>query len=806
MQRRELLQGAAALAVTSQLPRAAFAAETNLRQRVSLDEGWRFFRGDAPGAEAPDFLDAAWSAVNIPHDWSIAGPFSIDAPTRHSGGYLPAGVGWYRRTLEHLPAGRNVAVTFDGVYMDAEVWINGHSVGRRPNGYITVHYDLTPYLHADKPNVLAVRVDNSVQPNSRWYTGSGIYRHVWLDITPDVAVANWGITVTTTVNGSTAAVHASARVNRVGKKAGSAKAIFAVRDAHGRVVATASSPAWPLEAGEHTAQQSLSVPNAALWSVDTPTMYTLVTTISVDGKPVDRTETPFGIRTTRWDHDTGFWLNKQNIKLKGVCIHHDLGALGAAFLEPAMERRLQILKSMGCNAIRLTHNPMAPQLLDMCDRMGFLCIAEAFDEWIEPKHSISNGQHIYFAKWHEADLRDLIARDKNHPSIIMWSIGNEIPEKGKPEGVAMCKELVDTCHDADPSRPVTAGSNFIDQANKSGFSDALDVVGYNGGGGSALHYVDDHKEHPDRKFYGSEMPHTVQTRGVYVSTPGYASDYDENFRDMPIESSWRLTNTTPFIGGEFRWAGIDYLGEPDPHGAFNIPPRPGENKEAWPARSGAFGVIDTCGLPKDAFYLLRSMWTATPMLHLLPHWNWEGKEGQPIRVVAYTNCDQVELFFDDHSLGRLMMLPNGPMHLEWTVYYRPGKLRAVGYQKGIKVSEATMTTAGPAAKVELTAERKSIAADGKDLVYLHARIVDKDGNLVPNMRNRVKFEAKGAGEVIAVDNGDALAHEPFQANSIPAFSSECIAIVRSTGKTGEIHCTASSDGLASSTASVHATA
>ncbi|MBS1814220.1 MAG: glycoside hydrolase family 2 protein [Acidobacteria bacterium] len=810
MKRREFLLSASKSAMLTKLAAPLAIAEGvvpangSSRLRLSMDSNWLFHRGDANGAESPAFDDKAWTPVDVPHDWSILGPFAMDNPGGHRIGYLPTGIGWYRKALHVPQAGtRQARVEFDGVYMNSDVWINGHHLGRRPYGYSSFEYDLTPHLRTDgKPDILAVRVDNSQQPNSRYYTGSGIYRHVWLNIAGPVCVEHWGTAVTTqSVKGTNAAVRVAVQLRNTHAEKGTVLVRNTVFDDAGRSVAHAESKC-DLAGTAQTVQQEIPIANAKLWSVEEPNMYVARTTLYRDGKLIDSYDTPFGIRTFHFDADRGFFLNGKNVKLKGVNMHHDLGALGAAFSRAAAERRLHLLKAAGCNGIRMAHNPPAPQLLDLCDRMGFLVIDEAFDIWSAPKQGVDFGYNLYFKEWAERDLRDMILRDRNHPSIILWSIGNEIPDKGKPNGVADCKFLAKITRDTDPTRPVTAGCNFITHANASGFAEVLDVVGYNGGGGSSNYYDSDHAKYPARKMYGSEVPHTAQTRGVYISTPEHCSSFPEAFVEMNYEQSWRKTKDRPFFAGEFRWISFDYLGEPTRHIAFHIPAL--KQDARWPLRSSEAGIIDMCGLPKDAYFFYQSQWSQKPMVHLLPHWTWPEKTGRVIRVWSFTNCDAVELFLNDRSVGRKTMTSNGPLHLEWEVNYAPGTLRAIGFRGGKEVCNTEVKTAGKPAKIALRVERVSITADGKDVVYLQAAVTDEAGIMAPDANHRIHFSVQGAGRLVAVDNGDTMSHESFQGSSIAAFSGMCIAVVRASRSAGEIHVQASAEGLQSGSAMVSA--
>lgn len=765
------------------------------RQRTLFDEDWHFFLGDVSHGEDAQLDDRSWTRLDLPHDWSIAGPFKEDNPSGPQGSYLPGGVGWYRKTfrLSNAEQGKHFEIDFDGVYENSDVWLNGNHLGHRPYGYISFNYDLTPYVRfGDDDNILAVRVDNSKQPNCRWYSGSGIYRHVWLTSTSPLRVDHWGTFVrTAAVSTQSADVEVRTRIRNGAEVDSSVRLVTTIRDSADLQVNQAHDSRVVAAEQDCTLTQRARIAVPQLWFPDRPALYTATSQVYLGDKLVDEYTTCFGVRSIAFDANAGFSLNGMTMKLKGVCIHHDLGALGAAFNEGAMERRLRLLKDMGCNAIRMAHNPPAPQLLDMCDRIGFLVIDEAFDEWRVGKREIQYGYHLYFDEWASKDLKSMIARDRNHPSIILWSVGNEIPEKETAEGVATAKILTAIVHQEDPSRPVTCAINYIENANKSGFSDVFDVVGYNGGGGSSFRYDADHNLYPVRKIYGSEAPHTIQTRGVYASDEDYASSYDSCFLRMNCEGAWKLILERPFVAGAFRWSGIDYLGEPDPHERYYIASR----ATMWPARSSTSGLIDTCGFPKDIYYFYQSQWSSKPMLHIFPHWNWEGVEGKPIFVWCYTNCDAVELFLNNRSLGAQHLVTTAGYHLAWQVPYVPGVLKAVGMRNGSEVCWQEIRTSGSPDRVVLSCEPNRIPANGRDLWHVAASIVDSSGVLVPHANNLVEFEIQGEGRLVGVDNGDPISHQDFRGRHIRAFQGRCLAMIQSTARAGEISVHATSPGI-----------
>ena len=802
---------------------AATPVPVSGERRLAFNDGWRFFKGEAAGAERPDFADAAWRTVQLPHDWAIEGPF--DSKLNPHTGALPIfGTGWYRKSFT-LPAGaanRFYSIEFDGAMSNARVWLNGHELGGRPYGYIGFSFDLTPYLRFDGDNVIAVRLAPE-DHSSRWYPGAGIYRNVWLDVTGPQHVARWGTYVTTPeVSGEKATIAVKTELRN---RAGSAATVAlrtSVLDADGKSVAQTSSQATLAAGGSSTESASLSLAHPQRWDIDRPYLYTLVSEVLDGQRVVDRYTTPFGVRTIAFDKTQGFLLNGRKMKLQGVCNHADLGALGMAVNRRATERQLQIMKAAGVNAIRTSHNPPSPELLEFCDRLGLVVMDEAFDMWRIPK--VPNGYSKYFDEWSERDVRDMVRRDRNHPSIIMWSIGNEIPEQGSKDGWKDAKRLVDFFHQEDPTRPTTSAFNNWSDAIANKLADQVDVPGFNY---KPMFYGKVLQDHPDWAIFGSETASTVSSRGVYhlpiekyekhdslqissydIIVPAWATPPDVEFAAQ---------DRFPNVMGEFVWTGFDYLGEPTPYFGGR-----GPNEKDWPARSSYFGMVDLAGFPKDRYYLYQSVWSKAPMVHVLPHWNWAGREGQNIPVMAYSNGDEVELFLNGKSLGRKkrfsepVEIPVGnnisPDHkfstryrLLWQVPYQPGTLKAVAYQGGKQVAVDEVHTAGVAAKVRLIADRGAIQADGEDLSFITVRIEDKDGNLVPEADNLVHFNVTGAGNIAAVDNGNAATVEPFQANQRKAFSGMALLVVRSQkGQKGSIHITATSDRLAQAVADIAA--
>lgn len=791
---------------------AAAVADTGAR-RQSFNDGWRFQKGELPGAETAGFDDVSWREVRLPHDWAIEGPFDSRL-NPHTGGLPISGTAWYRKTFTVPDSlhSRFVSLEFDGVMSNAKVWVNGREAGGRPYGYMGFSVDLTPLLRYNgEKNVIAVKVAPEDR-SSRWYPGAGIYRNVWLDITAPVAVARWGTYITTPeVSSESATVLIRTEVRNRNGRAAAVTVRTSILDAAGKVIASDSRAASVPFGGEQVVTAKIAVARPARWDVDRPYLYIALTEVLDGQRVLDKYTTPFGIRTIAFDKENGFALNGRAMKLHGVCLHHDLGALGAAVNRRAIERQLQILKRAGVNAVRTSHNPPSPELLEFCDRLGFVVMDEAFDMWRIPK--VPNGYAKYFDEWSERDVRDMVRRDRNHPSIILWSIGNEVPEQGRPEGWQVAKRLVDFFHGEDPTRPTTAAFDNWTGAIKNKLADQVDIPGFNY---KPMHYGTILNEHPNWIILGSETSSGVSSRGVYhlplENYPKHPSlqvtSYDVVAPPwaMPPDVELEYQDRMPNVLGEFVWTGFDYLGEPTPF--FG-----GRGANDWPSRSSYFGMVDLAGFPKDRYYLYQSVWTKTPMVHILPHWNWAGREGQPIPVMCYSNADEVELFLNGKSLGRKKTLsepveiPVGAnvspdkkfstkFRLRWDVPYVPGSLKAVAYRAGKRVAVDEVRTAGAPARVTLTPDRKTIASDGDDLAFFTVRIEDKDGNLCPEAANLVQFNVTGDGAIRAVDNGNAATEEPFQADHRKAFNGLALLIVQSKkGKAGRIAVSARSEGL-----------
>jgi beta-galactosidase len=795
-----------------------FSPFEQARQKLRFDFDWKFSRGDFPAASEIEFDDTRWQQLDIPHDWAITDTFSKDNPTGRPGGFATGGVGWYRKyfTLGERDATSKISIEFGGVYENSEVWINGNYLGKRPFGYISFHYDLTPHLDFKGKNVLAVRVDNSRQPNARWYTGCGIYRHVWLVKTGSLHFGRHGIYATTpSVSVDSSVVRVRTTMENDHGELKQFNLVSELYSPEDELVARAESSVELPGNESMEGIQELTVLNPELWSPGNPALYKLKTVLSTERKIYDELETNIGIRYFSFSADSGFTLNGESLKFRGVNNHSDLGALGAALNDRVLERRLEILKEMGCNAIRTAHNPPCEELLDLCDRMGFMVMDESFDEWLEswpfggvkkPEGKAKYGYHLHFNEWAEKDLTELIRRDRNHPSVILWSVGNEIPDACFEIGTERLKKLMEVVRKEDPTRPITCGITHMHLANESGFASQLDVTGYNGGGGSCFMYEKDHETYPDRIFLATEVPHSFQTRGIYrtnswyrgqnplggiMKVPNltekevftnvpkyYSSSYDNAMVRIGARDSWRRTRDFPFMCGEFRWTGYDYLGE---------------TMFGWPARFWNFGIIDMCGFPKDTYFFYQSQWTEEAMVHILPHWNWIGKEGTEIPVVAYSNCESVELFLNGKSLGEKEM--GDKMDLVWQVPYKPGVLVAKGKRRGEVVCQKEVETADSPAGIQLLADRKTMKADRLDVVHVEVNIEDSENRYVPDASNRIHFRVEGEAEIIAVDNGDPLNEENFASSTRKAFNGKCLVILKSTGKTGEITLFAESEGL-----------
>lgn len=783
------------------------------RTETLLEKNWKFTKGDAPQAMQTDFDDTQWQAVTIPHDWAIYGPFDrsndlqevavtqnfekhASVKTGRTGGLPYVGIGWYRTAFD-APAGKQVTLVFDGAMSEARVYVNGREACFWPFGYNSFHCDVTPFLNADgKRNILAVRLENKPQ-SSRWYPGAGLYRNVRLVATESVHVPVWGTQLTTPhVSADYASVRLLTIVEGVGDRP--VRLLTDIISPDGKVVATKDNTR-KINHGQPF-EQNFLVDAPSLWSPETPYLYKAISRIYVDGKQVDEYTTRFGIRSIEIVPDKGFFLNGRHRKFQGVCNHHDLGPLGAAVNTAALRRQLTLLKDMGCDAVRTSHNMPAPELVDLCDEMGFMMMIEPFDEWDIAK--CENGYHRYFNDWAERDMVNMLRHYRNNPSVVMWSVGNEVPTQCSPEGYKVASFLQDICHREDPTRPVTCGMDQVSCVLANGFAAMIDVPGFNY---RAHRYQEAYEKLPQNIVLGSETASTVSSRGVYkfpvelkkqaVYEDHQSSGYDVeccSWSNVP-DDDFALADDYDWTIGQFVWTGFDYLGEPSPY-----------DTDAWPSHSSVFGIIDIASLPKDRYYLYRSLWNKTAnTLHVLPHWTWPGREGENTPVFVYTNYPTAELFVNGKSYGKQRKLTAAESkalqgkdslwlqrryRLMWMdVPYEPGEVKVVAYNaSGNPVEEKIVRTAGKPHHIELIADRTRLAADGKDLAYITVRVVDKDGNLCPSDSRRVTFSVKGAGRYRAAANGDATNIDLFHLPQMPAFSGQLTAIVQSVEQAGEI--------------------
>jgi len=809
------------------------AGSTKEINRVqSFNKNWKFTLADSTlNASQVSFDDSKWRSLNLPHDWSIESDFGKDFPASPGGGALPGGLGWYRKTftVDSKDKNKRIFIDFDGVYRNSEVWINGTSLGKRPYGYSSFQYDLTPYIKFGASNVIAVKADNSKQPNSRWYSGSGIYRNVWLTTTNPVHVDHWGTYVTTPVVTATSAeIAIQTTIKNDDKNLKTVRVEQSLYDAQGKLINKVDGPLYVNTGVAQQYLQRIIVSNPKLWNIENPYLYKLVTRTYVAGRQTDEYATNVGIRSFKFDVKKGFILNGKRVKINGVCNHHDLGALGAAVNTRAIERQLQILKEMGCNGIRTSHNPPAPELLDLCDKMGFIVMDEAFDMWLKQK--TSNDYSIDFAEWHVRDLTDMVKRDRNHPSVFIWSIGNEVGEQWG-EGASkemdlqtanvllnnrkvadtedvrlgrlgkfalLTKHLVDITKDADPTRPVSAACNGTEDNNPLFKSESMDLIGFN------YHENEFEKiteRFPKTPFFVTESVSSLQSRGFYLMPSDSVNIWPERW-DKPFnnplqkcsaydnsrapwgsthETTWKLVKKFDHIAGQYIWTGFDYLGEPTPYW--------------WPSRSSFFGIVDLAGFPKDIYYMYQSEWTTKNVLHIYPHWNWN--PGQTVDVWAYyNNADEVELYLNGQSLGKRSKVGED-LHVMWRVPYTSGTLKAVSRKAGKEVLTKEIKTAGAAVSIRLSADRPTISSDGDDLSYVTVELLDKDGVASPLADKLVKFSVEGEGSIVGTDNGDQNDHVSLKKHERHLFYGKCLTIIQSNGKTGAIKLKASVDGLPS---------
>ncbi len=785
------------------------------RSEYLLEKGWKFTKGEVSNAEMPAFNDAKWETVDIPHDWAIFGPFDknndlqnvavtqnfetqASLKTGRTGGLPYVGIGWYRTTFHSTP-GKQTTLIFDGAMSEARVFVNGKEVCFWPCGYNSFYCDVTSLVNENgKNNTLAVRLENRPQ-SSRWYPGAGLYRNVHVVTTEKIHVPVWGTQITTPyVKDEYASVCLRTTILNAGKT--ELTVVTDIMDADGQVVSTKTNKGLINHGQPFT--QNFIVERPKLWSPETPVLYKAVSKIYSGDTLLDTYSTRFGIRTIEYIADKGFYLNGKRRKFQGVCNHHDLGPLGAAINVAALRHQLTLLKEMGCDAIRTSHNMPAPELVELCDEMGFMMMLEPFDEWDIAK--CDNGYHRFFNEWAEKDMVNMLRQYRNNPCVVMWSIGNEVPTQWSPEGYKVAKSLQDICHREDPTRPVTCGMDQVKSVLANGFAAMLDIPGLN----YRAHLYDEAYERlPQNIILGSETSSTVSSRGVYkfpverkagaMYDDHQSSSYDLeycNWSNIP-DIDFARAEDHEWTIGQFVWTGFDYLGEPSPY-----------DTNAWPNHSSMFGIIDLASIPKDRYYLYRSVWNKeAETLHILPHWNWEGREGEKTPVFVYTNYPSAELFINGKSYGRQTKHKNGTVEnryrLMWhDAVYQPGEVRVVAYdEQGNPVAEKTVRTAGKPHHIELVTDRSSLQADGKDLAYVTLRIVDKDGNLCPNDGRLVSFKVKGAGKYRASANGDPTCLDLFHKPEMHAFGGMLTVIVQSGEKTGEIELQATAKGIKTGT-------
>jgi hypothetical protein len=779
----------------------AFSQSVN-REKLLFDLGWKFHLGDLNAAKNSSFDDASWRSINLPHDWSIEGDFNSQLAS--CTGYLPGGFGWYRKSFD-IPqsyAGKTITIQFDGVYCNSEVWVNGKYIGKHPYGYTSFYYNLTPYIEVGKKNVIAVRVDHMKYADTRWYSGSGIYRHVWLTVTEKVHVAQWGTQVLTPeVNSSVAKVTVKTIVANDNKDNKTIKLLSSLVNSGGKEVANAETEVR-LSDSLTSINQTFSINKPVFWDIENPYLYKVKTKIISGTDVIDEYDTPFGVRTIKFDPDKGFFLNGINTKLKGVCLHHDGGCLGAAVPEKVWKIRLEKLKAAGCNAIRTSHNPVAPEFLDLCDQMGFMVLDEAFDEWDYPKNKWidgwnqtragHNGYPDIFEQWGEKDLYSMVYRDKNHPSIVIWSIGNELDYNNDPYSdptntnyspdkpdasrmVDIARKFVDIVKNIDTSRPVTMAIAVVQISNKLKVPELLDIAGYNY---TEWAYLDDHKKYPNRIIYGSENSHNY--------------------------SAWQAVKNNDFISGQFLWTGVDYMGE----------------ARRFPSHAATSGLLDLTSFEKPVYYWRQAMWSEKSMLYLTSrkvratdqksvdpmsnlagflnssdqneHWNYN--VGDSVLVMAFTDCNEVELFLNGNSLGKKKSDPANSC-MWWYVPYETGEVKAQAKGSDNKTLTAKLKKVSEPVKIMLAPDAKKLKANNQDIAIVEVQLLDKNNNRALLANSLINFEISGEGRIIGVDNGDASSLENYKIPKRTAFFGRCIVIIQTTGKSGSIRLTAKSEGL-----------
>jgi len=778
------------------------------RNTIVLKNNWKFSNTITGDAYSNNFNDDAWQTVTVPHDWAIYGPFDkkwdmqkvaivqngeteASEKTGRTGALPHIGTGWYRNTfsLPQFKVGKKALLVFDGAMSEPQVYLNGKKIGQWGYGYSYFYIDITNDIIPGKENILAVKLTNK-EYSSRWYPGAGLYRNVSIVVKDKESFEHWGTYITTPVITQTAAT-----VNIKAKATGgNIYMVTTIKDAKGKIVTTATTKEYTTNGFE----QNITVSNPNLWSPQTPYLYTATTQLFAGTVLKDEEITKFGIREIKYEPNKGFSLNGKITKFKGVCLHHDLGPLGAAVNKAAMRRQFAILKDLGCNAIRSSHNMPSFEQLELADEMGFMFLAESFDEWVKPK--VENGYHRFFDEYAEKDLVNLVRATRNHPCIVMWSSGNEVPDQYGAEGIVRAKFLQDIFHREDPTRPVTVGMDQVKQTMQSGFGSVLDIPGLNY---RVQLYEEAYKSFPQGFILGSETASTVSSRGIYKFPVVQAKEkqYDDlqcssydleacSWSNVPDED-FVLQDDKPWVIGEFVWTGFDYLGEPTPY------------DEKWPSRSSYFGMADLAGIPKDRFYLYRSRWNKDAgTLHILPHWNWEGREGQTTPVFVYTNYDSAELFVNGKSMGiqvKSNATPQNRYRLMWMdVKYEPGTIKVVAFDKnGKTAAQEEVKTAGAPYKIVLNPDRETITADGEDISFVTVSVVDKNGVLCPTATNQLNFKVTGAGTYRAACNGDATSLEIFHEPTMKLFSGKLVVLVKASDKPGNIQLEVTGSGLQS---------
>src|SRR5229473_669256 len=868
--RREVLRGAGAgLGVAALAPvfgmagagqaQARMTARAEGTRSVDFGQDWKFALVNADGitdpmgayanAQAPGFDDSGWRTLDVPHDWSIEFTPVQTATTSSGTGFLQGGLAWYRKhfTIPSSMAGRRISVDFDGVYMNSNVYLNGQLLGNHPYAYTGFSYDITGLAHTDgvTPNVIAVQAMNQL-PSSRWYSGSGIFRNVYLVATDPVHVARHGTFVTTpdlqtTIAAGYAGVQVQTDVANEGSAAASVQVATAIKNPAGKTVARGSSTVSVAAGQTQSATITMKVTNPALWSTDSHSLYSLETDLSVGGAVVDSTTTEFGIRYFAFDPNAGFSLNGQAMKIYGVDLHATEGAVGSAVLYDALAHQMELMKSMGANALRTAHNPPAPELVQVCDRLGIVTMVEAFDCWHSGK--VAFDYHLYFDAWSDSDIKEMVNASKNSPSVVLWSIGNETPDTGRSSGPGIAQKLIADIRSIDTTRPVVMGSDKYRSVPRAGspqdqILQMLDGLGVNYNTATSMDGL--HARYPGKFFFCSETSSEESTRGVYQDpqllntgenyTPGKraTSSYDNNLASWTMSGEYELKKDRDreFWAGGFLWSGQDYIGEPTPYDVF-------------PVKASFFGAIDTAGFPKDFYHLFKSQWTRDPMVHILPM-NWtDYTPGQDVAVWVYANVATVELFLNGKSLGAKSFdqkvttfgrkyletteptgddynypsgsytSPNGStgkLHLTWSVPFQAGRLTAVATQNGRVVARDEIHTAGEPRALTLTPDTQEIAADGKSLSFLTVEVTDHDSVVVPDASNLIKFRVEGPGTLAGVDNGQQENAQSYQAPSVPAFNGKALVVVRSTRQAGHITVTASSPGLGRASATLRSVA